>query len=559
MNVNIIKRALVGIPIIAISMMISCSKVDVSELENAKNEIIDSLTNHIDSLNNVVAQRDSISQSIPHSIILLENCITLRDSYIAEIEFRVNPSHVNVDIKNFKLDHLSAETKGVSYITEPVNIKKVSVQKSKETYGSPQRGQYTMTIKDINTNKDFTETLAIVYETYDAYNNRTEVSSDPFTVISAPASTLQQVHINTPDAVPVESKEEWVKDATMMVTDMYGNEIQSFSTSIRGRGNSTWTFPKKPYALKLDSKEEVLGMPKHKRWVLLANWMDRTLLRNDIAFEMGRRIMQWAPRGEFVELYLNGKHLGNYYLCEQIKPDKNRVNIDEENGGYILEFDTYGPNDEINYFYTPVKSYPVTIKEPDEELITSWEHEGFLYIYNHLTYLENLLESDINNLTQWAEIEGLIDVNSYIDWWLIHELSHNWEPHHPKSCYMYKKQNDKLFAGPLWDFDWGTFMLSEGVIANETLWYGYFFRYTEFKKAVKARWAEVKETLSDIDSYIEIQAAHIKESNEVNIYKWPITEKINGDENLSFDNAILQMRKSYQIRFRVIDEYISEL
>ena len=70
-------------------------------------------------------------------------------------------------------------------------------------------------------------------------------------------------------------------------------------------------------------------MPKHKRWVLLANWMDRTLLRNDVAFEMARRVMDWAPRGQFVELYLNGVHQGNYYLCEQIKVDKNRVNIDE--------------------------------------------------------------------------------------------------------------------------------------------------------------------------------------------------------------------------------------
>ena len=70
-------------------------------------------------------------------------------------------------------------------------------------------------------------------------------------------------------------------------------------------------------------------MPKHKRWVLLANWMDRTLLRNAVTFETARQIMDWAPRGRFVELYLNGKHQGNYYLCEQIKPDENRVDIDE--------------------------------------------------------------------------------------------------------------------------------------------------------------------------------------------------------------------------------------
>ena len=559
MGTNTFKRTILYLPILAITTIMSCNKVDIPELEQTKDEIIDSLTNRIDSLIQDQENKDNINKSIPHSITIIDQDIRLKNGYFVDIEFRVNPSGSELDLSKFKLDKIDTQTKGISYLNTPTHVRLRSVKKSRNSSDSPYRGQYTMKIEDLCLQENFKETLALVYVTTDAEGKATEVSSAPFTITSAPVSSLAKVYITTPNGSAITSKTEWLKDSHITIIDNEGNENLNTTTSVRDRGNSTWDYPKKPYAIKLDSKAEVLGMPKHKRWVLLANWMDRTLLRNDIAFEMARRVMAWAPHGEFVELYLNGKYQGNYYLCEQIKPDKNRVNIDEENGGYILEFDTYGPNDEINYFYTPVKNYPVTIKEPDEEFITSWEHEGFTYISNHLGDLEQLMEDDKNNLERWEEIEEIIDVTSYIDWWMIHELSYNWEPHHPKSCYMHKKESDKLFAGPVWDFDWGTFADAAGIIDNETLWYGYLFEYPQFKEAVKQRWSEVKDIFQGIDPYIESQAEYIRESNDVNIYKWPTTAKTNGDESMSFDNAIARMRKSYQLRLKTIDEYISEL
>ena len=126
------------------------------------------------------------------------------------------------------------------------------------------------------------------------------------------ASKLPVVYINTPDSSPITSKEVWTENSSITIINSDGsigysdNQLQ-----IRGRGNSTWGYPKKPYALKLSSKTSVLGMPKHKRWVLLANWLDRTLMRNDVAFQISRQTgLAWTPRGQFVELVLNGKHLG---------------------------------------------------------------------------------------------------------------------------------------------------------------------------------------------------------------------------------------------------------
>ena len=383
--------------------------------------------------------------------------------------------------------------------------------------------------------------------------------------------SLPKVYITTPNGVGITSKTVWMENCTIRIIDEYGTEKLNINASIKGRGNTTWTdYPKKPYAIKLDSKSEVLGMPKHKRWVLLANWMDRTLLRNDVAFEMARRIMDWAPRGKFVELYLNDVHKGNYYLCEQIKVDKNRVNIDELDektdftdasqitGGYILEYDKNNPiTGEINYFYSKIKNYPITIKEPDEEVITSHEHPGFLYIQEYINNLEQLFEDDKNEKVRWSEIKELIDVKSYIDWWLVHELTFNREPAHPKSSYMYKMGNGKLYAGPVWDFDCGTFQINTTIGLPIVLYNKYLFKYTEFKLAVKERWAEVKETFADIDNYILKQAELIKSSNEANIKKWPITQSVNGDEKMTFDEAIERMRLAYKTRMETIDSHIS--
>ena len=556
MNTNIFRRALALLPIIAISAFFSCSDINIDESENIKDEIIDSLVFMVDSLLNEHEEQDKMEPVLPGNIVILNESVILRNRSTADIHFRVNPSNADVDLKCFQLDSPGAHTKAISYVTSPTYVKMRSVSLATENH-IPLRGQYIMKIEDMAVSEEYTADIAIVYASKNVEGRMFEISSDVITVRSAPVSDLPKVYVNTPQGVGITSKTEWVEGATIRIVED-GTETLNMGTSIRGRGNSTWGYPKKPYALKLDSKAEVMGMPKHKRWVLLANWMDRTLMRNDVAFEMGRRIMDWAPRGEFVELYLNGKHQGNYYLCEQIKPDENRVNVDDD--GYILEFDTYGPSDEINYYYTPIKNYPVTIKEPDEEVITSWEHEKFLYISNYTGDLERLLEEDKDNLTRWPEVEEMIDAESYVDWWLIHELAFNGEPNHPKSSYMHKPADGKLTAGPVWDFDWGTFTPSWGdsIICN-ALWYGYLFRYPEFRSIVKERWAQTKDIFISMDLYIEETASLIRISNEANINKWPINSNVNGDENMTFDQAVERMRTEYNNRIVTIGNYISQL
>ena len=383
------------------------------------------------------------------------------------------------------------------------------------------------------------------------------------TMQTAEDTGLPRVYITTPGGVGINSKDVYVEDGTLSIFDKNGELELNILSDFKGRGNSTWMMPKKPYAIKLSSKAEVMGMPKHKRWVLLANWVDRTLLRNDIAFEIAKKCpaLPWTPRGEFVELYLNGKHRGNYYLCEHIKIDKNRVNIDEideetpetdMSGGYLLEFDTYS-NAEINYFYTKHKNLPVTIKEPDEEVITSWEHPAYTYIQNFVNSVEDALEKG-----NYSEIESLIDVKSYAEWWLLYNLVGNLEPGHPKSCYMYKKRNGKLYAGPAWDFDCATFIPGrKGALLTQVLWYGYLFKHDSFKSLVKERWTVLKPEFEKVFTYIDEKAEYIRESNEINLEMWPVTQNVNEDIDLSYDDAVNRMKEAYRERITELDVLIT--
>lgn len=249
------------------------------------------------------------------------------------------------------------------------------------------------------------------------------------------------------------------KSADFTETDriaIYENGVASLAEmncGFRLRGNSTSNFPKKPLAIKLASKTEVLGMKKHKRWCLLANWIDRSLMRNGVAFDIADKVraafsgtdapgLPWQPHGKSVELVLNGVHVGNYFLCEQIKIDKNRLAIQDgfedvvkdggtattANCGYLLEFDDN--YDEYNKFRTSYCNLPCQSKDVITDN-TIWN-----YVKNWVQDIETKLHD--GNYTGAYE---KLDINSVADYWIVQELTMNNEYRHPKSVYMYKGRN----------------------------------------------------------------------------------------------------------------------
>ena len=370
-------------------------------------------------------------------------------------------------------------------------------------------------------------------------------------------SGLPMVFIETNSTKEIPSKwEDWMKGSEIKIYNPDWTVDYEGPTSIRGRGNSTWGYPKKPYALKLDSKGEILGMPKHKRWVLLANWMDRTLLRNSVSFELASRSgLAYTPRGQFVEVFINGVHKGNYFLCEHIKVDENRVNIDEldedeTDGGYIMELDAY--YDEAYKFKSPVRDLPYMFKDPDEV-----NDAQFNFIKDYVSNLENALYDDSRFAS--GEYMDYIDSESFADWWIVMELTGIWEPNHPKSTYMHKDKGGKLTMGPVWDFDWETYMISPWFRIKDALYYKRLFEDQRFVTLVKERWSTLKPAFETLPDHIRSEAEKIRGSESFNHELWPIDIVVNLDESLTFDAAVSRMIEGYETKFNWLDKEINRL
>ena len=371
-------------------------------------------------------------------------------------------------------------------------------------------------------------------------------------------SGLPVVVINTPGAAAIPPKTgNWLPEATLTIYNSDCSVDYVGLTSIRGRGNSTWKYPKKPYALKLDSKAEILGMPKHKRWVLLANWLDRTLLRNHVSFRIAMQTdLEWTPHGEFVEVILNGKHIGNYYLCEQIKVDEDRVNIREPeltdtDGGFMMEIDTY--YDENFKFRSAVRQFPYMFKDPDE--VTDSQ---FAFVEDFINDMEGALYDNARFAAR--EYADYLDIDSFIDWWITYELTGNTETKHPKSIYVHKDMGGKLKAGPVWDFDWKTFRLNnEEWVTKNHFYFDALFKDSVFVAKVKERWNLYEAKLRAIPRFIDVEAERIRNSEEMNHQMWPVTKDTNEDIDLSFPEAVARMKQSYEAKLEFMDKAIADM
>ena len=432
------------------------------------------------------------------------------------------------------------------YITNVTSLKPAFSTKSKVYVGSTLQSSGSSV-------QDFSQPV-----TYKLVSDDGEINTYTVTVNY---SGLPVMEINTPDGVAITSKEDWTKNATYKILNTDGSVDCEGTLSIKGRGNSTWSYPKKPYAIKLDKKTEVLGLPKEKRFDLLANWMDRTLLRNDVAYHIANltNSMGWNPTGKYVEVVFNGTHVGNYYFCEHIKVGENRVNIteleedvtsgDALTGGYIMEMDVY--YDEEYKFKSALKGMPYMFKDPDEV-----NEAQFGYMQQYVNDLETALYDE----TKFAarEFTQYMDLDSYIDWWFVHELTGNNEPNWPKSTYVHKDVNGKMVAGPVWDFDYGTYQYN-GWSVKGSLYYGRLFNDAQFRARVKEKWNAQKSLYEAVDAYIAAQATYLQHSDKLNNAMWPISSRVNNDETKSYADAVQRIRDNYKGRIAWMDSQIQSL
>ncbi|MGN1188973.1 MAG: CotH kinase family protein, partial [Candidatus Ornithospirochaeta sp.] len=363
-------------------------------------------------------------------------------------------------------------------------------------------------------------------------------------------SNLPIVFIDT-DGVAVSDKETEVP-GTMTILEPNG-ETTVCNLTIKGRGNATWTYEKKPYKIKLDSKTELLGMKSNKSWVLLANYTDKSLIRTTVANSVSRIVgMDWTPDTRYIELVLNGEYLGSYQLAESVKEGKNRVPLDEDSG-FLIENDNYYLQEPV--YFSTIYGGNYTFKFPDEP--TEEEIES---IKAYVTDAEAAIYGTDKELSEY------IDVDSFAKWFLVQSITYNLDPNY----FLWKEDDSsesKLKIGPVWDFEWSLGSgwqygsrpsQSHGVFNH--VYYSALINNAEFKQRVYELWIEIEPNLKEeLNKIIDDTVQEIYKSQEFNYLRWDTLNKrvsVGPDPLGSYDAEVQCDKEFLMAQIDYLDEEI---
>jgi len=365
--------------------------------------------------------------------------------------------------------------------------------------------------------------------------------ASPAPVVTPPSATvaeaLPSMVVSTANLAPITSREVYVP-ATYRITDVAGTVMSEGALDIRGRGNTTWGMPKKPYRLRLAAGTALMGMPASRHWVLLANYSDKTLVRNDVTFELSRLVgMEWTPRAQFVELTLNGAYEGIYQLVEHVRIAPDRVNIPELRasdttastitGGYLMEVDERRGED---FCFNSARTTMIfCLSNPESLNDPAWAKQR-AYITSYIRQVDDAIFGP-----QFADPQlgyaAYIDVESAIGYYLVNELFKNVDGNLRLSTYLYKKRDGKLFFGPVWDFDLALGNVNyngadnpEGWHTRTAQWFTRLFQDPAFAARVKARWNELRAngSLDKVDRHIAARQQYLGKVQRRNFERWPI-------------------------------------
>lgn len=386
--------------------------------------------------------------------------------------------------------------------------------------------------------------------------------------------------IQTPNSQPIKSKYERVEGCEVKIIENDSVTIELGAAGIRGRGNSSWDQPKKPYNIKFDHKQGPLGMNKSKHWILLAHaYHDRTQIHNATAFEI-MKIMDypWVQDGRFVELILNGEHKGLYFLVEKIRVEKDKIDIEEMNidnwggqkleGGYLLESNT-NPDvvdnsfatsyfNKTGYFEGWELGWEVKSPEVSSGLLPSNLKE---LIKNDLNYIESLIYNP--DSLAIGNYRLFFDIETAINWWLTGTLAACEEMSSTKNMFIYKKsQNDKLCCGPNWDFDAWTFGTGGVKIVGfmETaFYYDKLYNDPVFCKRLKEKFNQFKPQWEKIiplkiDSLYE----YVHRSAERNEIMWPNWWPGYEFPQKSYKQNVIEMKQAFMTQLEYMDIMINK-
>lgn len=276
------------------------------------------------------------------------------------------------------------------------------------------------------------------------------------------------------------------------------------ASTIKIRGNSTAAGYKKAFNFKFSTKREVLGMSENKKWTLLSNCFDKTLIRNQTVFDFAEQIgVPYTPNYRVVDVYLNDTLQGTYLLVDPIDVSPNRVDIDTSDNEFLIELD-YNPQDEDSrYFYSPTYEIKFAINEPEVKDLTN---EQFTYLKELITNAEKALATG-----DMTEIEKYFDIDSMASFYLVQEFFRNVDVN--TSSTRFHVKDGKIYGGPVWDFDLSSgnykqsyykYMYDENgnsyadLKANHMPWFGALCEVEEFQNLVNQKFLDMQDYIVNL-------------------------------------------------------------
>ena len=399
---------------------------------------------------------------------------------------------------------------------------------------------------------------------------------------------LPTIAFSTPGMEEIKAKDDKHPGSTIYVISDNGSTLLTDrACQMKGRGNGSWQMEKKPFQIKFDKKQQILAdaPAKAKKWTLINNHGDKTLMRNRVAFDMSRAIgLEYTPYCRFVDVIYNGEYEGCYQLCDQMEVRPGRVDITEMTpddvagealtGGYFLEIDAYA-DQEISWFNAH-HNIPVTIKSPaDDEIVDAQRR----YIENYFNMMvDAVYASDYTDPERGYR--RYLDLDSFLRYFICGELTGNTDTYW--STYMYKEQgSDRFVTGPVWDQDLAFNNDSRTFDVNGKSDFIYCYsgasaagnmkefvtRVVKDDPAARRRVSEIWSLLRKRDDFnaeffnnrIDAYAADLDASQKLNFLRWPILDQwvhMNPRPLYTYEAEVSAVKNYITSRFRKLDELI---
>lgn len=378
---------------------------------------------------------------------------------------------------------------------------------------------------------------------------------------------LPKLEINTENKTLISSKKDYVNTEIKLTNTPEEGPLFAIG-KIRGRGNYTWNYQKKPYLLKLPQKTSILDLPANKDWVLLAEYNDRSFLRTAYMCEVSRAVnMEYTVNYKHITLYINGEYQGIYVLTDKVERSENRIKIEDD--GYIIEDDNYYQNEKVFFVTTPSISKGISFKYPDSDDITIGD-DNFAFIQDYMNNLEySLLKLESNP----KDIDFLkyIDLESFAKWYIVAELTKNLDPN---LYYVLPSKKAKLKMYPMWDAEWSLGLGAIGwgaednidVLANATYWDNKkFFKYLlsspVFILAIKKEWEHFINYAYPIKSIIRDKERLLRIATSRNYDRWN-NDNFKSTVNICFENwedEVSWVNSFYEKRLNFLNIHIRSL